>query len=1005
MQPRLTPFVTILTLFLLFFTNSVTGQGVARDSILIDFGSTPSPAPWNNVSSAADERITNLTNANGRATGYQLAITDAFNGINTGGTQTPAPNLGFPATATGDSFFGNVTPFNGQTEPTATFRLDSLNPATAYTFRIFASRDNVTDNREASYVASGVDRDSARLDASNNMATFVSITVFPAADGSIVVTVTPGPNNSNGSGFYYLGAVTVSYDEQELPPVVDVTSDTFLVDFGTVLSPIPWNNLTDARTGVLTNLVTVSGNITEVGLAVIDSFNGVNLAGTQGPDPAIKFPATATGDSFFGNVSPFGGVTAPTGAVRLTGLDPSLRYEFSLFASRTATDNREAAYEVRGLGMDTVYLDAASNSGGTATVTQFPAADGSITITAAPGPNNTNGSGFYYLGAVRVGFDLTPPPAPLDTVLIDFGGNATTPAPWNNVTDPVMGSVTELLNSGGFTTGVGLQFTDRFNGINTNGTQSPDPELDLPATATGDSFFGNVAEFGGRTEPTAAFTLTGLDPNQLHRLALFASRTATDNRETQYAVSGSTIDTAYLDVSSNASNFALAEVFPTAAGTIEVKIEPGPNNNNGSNFYYLGALRLTYPDRAPSGPTTLELIAPNGGERYQADRTATIEWNSRNVANLELEYSTDAGANWTAIDTVSSLTQSYAWSVPAVSSTEALVRITADTLSDRSDAAFEITTDTTRCAIVVLGSSTAAGTGASTADSAWVNRYAASLAGDTRYEVVNLGRGGANTYNILPTGSATPPVAAFNVDRQRNVTRALEFDPFAIIINMPSNDAASDVSAAEQMLNFRRIAAPALANGVKVYVATTQPRNFSSASRIAIQRAVRDSILAEYGDFAIDFWTGVATDAGTIDPDLDSGDGVHLNDGGHKILFERVADLRLDTLVCTDRTVSLIPFNIFPGIKLTAYPNPSSRAFTLALTPELSGTLQLRFIDGIGRELGTSFHQVGKGDPFSTTVERSDLLMSSGGVIICVATLTGGGVAGVRRGTIRLIVR
>ncbi|HRD83355.1 MAG TPA: hypothetical protein PLL53_21525, partial [Saprospiraceae bacterium] len=35
-----------------------------------------------------------------------------------------------------------------------------------------------------------------------------------------------------------------------------------------------------------------------------------------------------------------------------------------------------------------------------------------------------------------------------DTILIDFGNNLS-PAPWNNVTDPVAGSIPDLLNTQG----------------------------------------------------------------------------------------------------------------------------------------------------------------------------------------------------------------------------------------------------------------------------------------------------------------------------------------------------------------------------------------------------------------------------------------------------------------------------------------------------------------------------------------------------------------------------
>ncbi|MFT5667674.1 MAG: lysophospholipase L1-like esterase, partial [Vicingaceae bacterium] len=53
--------------------------------------------------------------------------------------------------------------------------------------------------------------------------------------------------------------------------------------------------------------------------------------------------------------------------------------------------------------------------------------------------------------------------------------------------------------------------------------------------------------------------------------------------------------------------------------------------------------------------------------------------------------------------------------------------------------------------VVVLGSSTAAGTGPSSSDSAWVNRYRRHLqALNPQNVVTNLGVGGTTTYNIMP---------------------------------------------------------------------------------------------------------------------------------------------------------------------------------------------------------------------------------------------------------------
>lgn len=193
------------------------------------------------------------------------------------------------------------------------------------------------------------------------------------------------------------------------------------------------------------------------------------------------------------------------------------------------------------------------------------------------------------------------------------------------------------------------------------------------------------------------------------------------------------------------------------------------------------------------------------------------------------------------------------------------------------------------CLTVVLGSSTAEGTGPASPDSAWVNRYRAALVqANPRVSVVNLAKGGYTTYHVLPTGSPGAPNAGITVDTARNVTKALSLNPCTIIVNLPSNDAANQFSAAEQLANFSQIAETAQKAGVEVWICTPQPRNFSDPAQIQIQREVVDSIFATYGDHAIDFWNGLADEKGHIRKEYDSGDGIHLNNAGHRLLFERV---------------------------------------------------------------------------------------------------------------------
>lgn len=192
--------------------------------------------------------------------------------------------------------------------------------------------------------------------------------------------------------------------------------------------------------------------------------------------------------------------------------------------------------------------------------------------------------------------------------------------------------------------------------------------------------------------------------------------------------------------------------------------------------------------------------------------------------------------------------------------------------------------------IVVLGSSTAAGTGPRDIGNAWVNRYllyAQSIAAQRR--VINLAKGGYTTYHMMPW-DYVPPEGRPKPDPGRCITMAISLDPVAIIINLPSNDAANGYSVDEQLANYDSILAAVDAESISVWITTTQPRNLSTEGRDNLM-AMRDSTFSRFGAKAIDFWTGIAREDGTIDLAYDCGDGVHLNDAGHQILFQRVVDV------------------------------------------------------------------------------------------------------------------
>ena len=185
---------------------------------------------------------------------------------------------------------------------------------------------------------------------------------------------------------------------------------------------------------------------------------------------------------------------------------------------------------------------------------------------------------------------------PGEIIYVDFGSSSTTtPGNWNNLTSS-SGGINDVMNSDGNVTRVDLAIPDRFNAINESGTTTPDPVLGLPSEATRDSFFGNDVLFNGLVEPTGQVVISDLDPSLVYRLSVFASRMgATDNRQTQYAISGEggLIETLYLNPAGNTDTDVQSRAIqPTASGDIIIDIQKGPNNNNSYGFTYMGTLTI-----------------------------------------------------------------------------------------------------------------------------------------------------------------------------------------------------------------------------------------------------------------------------------------------------------------------------------------------------------------------------------------------------------------------------
>src|SRR4030095_9844368 len=216
----------------------------------------------------------------------------------------------------------------------------------------------------------------------------------------------------------------------------------------------------------------------------------------------------------------------------------------------------------------------------------------------------------------------------------------------------------------------------------------------------------------------------------------------------------------------------------------------------------------------------------------------------------------------------------------------------------------------------VIGSSTAAGTGASAPDSAYVGRinyYYNNLGPGISLSLFNLGVGGFNCYMGLPSSYATNPPPGFVMLDQpnpnQNVTKALSFTPDVVLVNYPTNrynEAAFTIARIVEC--HQKIYDSVVGLGKVCFIATPQPRQdggvFGTPESRQKLHDIRDAIMAQFGNNAIDFWTGIALPDNTINPIYSAGDNIHLNNAGHKELFKRVRDKNVFGLGLINRAIN-----------------------------------------------------------------------------------------------------
>jgi lysophospholipase L1-like esterase len=217
--------------------------------------------------------------------------------------------------------------------------------------------------------------------------------------------------------------------------------------------------------------------------------------------------------------------------------------------------------------------------------------------------------------------------------------------------------------------------------------------------------------------------------------------------------------------------------------------------------------------------------------------------------------------------------------------------------------------------IYIIGSSTAEGTGASSYANSFAGRLAAYY---NTHTFVNLALGGTTTYNGMPS-TFVPPLGRPGPDLLRNITKAINDGADIIIVSFPTNDLVNDFTNTETLNNLRIMHQTAVANNRAIYFLGTQPRNTMTTAQKLQGIEQNNLILAEFPNSINVYPLLDAPDGLTIDPTIAAPDGIHVNDEGHRRIYQQIVDFNIfqDFLLLPVNFISLSSEAIAKTIKIS----------------------------------------------------------------------------------------
>ena len=195
--------------------------------------------------------------------------------------------------------------------------------------------------------------------------------------------------------------------------------------------------------------------------------------------------------------------------------------------------------------------------------------------------------------------------------------------------------------------------------------------------------------------------------------------------------------------------------------------------------------------------------------------------------------------------------------------------------------------------LAVIGSSTAAGEGASNSSRGWVRLLASELEAAVVGDFVskNLSVGGYASSDLMPGSSSSG-----------NIDDAIAEAPNLVIVALAgSNDLSNGVSTETFLERLATIRDTAIEAGVPIFFVSTAPKDLDDEAQQTLlewTNQLRQEFdtcwtpnTPSYAPCFIDVFEALANSSLGIADEYGAGDGIHLNDAGHQRIFEIAASI------------------------------------------------------------------------------------------------------------------